>query len=419
MTNKNIKDIDKLFREGLYSEEDHFTDSGDGWLKMEQRLNRYDRRKRGIFWLTRMGSVAAMLLLFFVLRIIFTDTPRQVVQQEKVQNKEQLSTAQKGKEQTRQETFEEENKQSASSPEENYVADKTKEKPIIALTRDSESTVKPFQISSATPFPGQKSENMDSLKEEAYPVEEKTIAEPALTAKEENLPVAQPKKTPEDELSTAKEPIYATTEAPSVQHHPERSVHRMAFSVMAAPAYNGVNTLNNGSMGNDFGLLVSYDIARNWRFSTGGIYAKKLYETAFGNYHPKSNIWEEYYPESVNADCRVLDIPLNISYTFIKNKNRSISAGSGISSYIMLSENYYFTYAETDQENPLDYEIVNGSRHWLSVLNFQATIEQRINDRLSISLQPYLKLPLGTIGFAGVKLQSLGMAAHLNWNFTL
>lgn len=119
---------------------------------------------------------------------------------------------------------------------------------------------------------------------------------------------------------------------------PEQQSRKLSLSILVAPDYNGVNNLNNASIGNDFGLLVTFEIARNWSFSTGGIYAKKLYETGFRNYNPTRNIWEEYYTKSVNADCRVLDIPLNISYTFLNRRNTMISVGSGISSYIMLGK---------------------------------------------------------------------------------
>jgi len=163
--------------------------------------------------------------------------------------------------------------------------------------------------------------------------------------------------------------------------------------------------------------MLTLKLASNWSFSTGGIYARKLYQTGFNNYNPSKNIWTEYYPNSVSADCRVLDIPMNINYTLLSRKNYTVSLGTGISSYIMLREDYRFTYAETNSNNPLAYHAVNENKHWLSVLNLQASFEQRLNQRLSFSLQPYLKIPLTNIGFAGVKLQSLGMAANLSWNF--
>ena len=178
--------------------------------------------------------------------------------------------------------------------------------------------------------------------------------------------------------------------------------------------------MNNASMGNNFGLLVTFEIAKNWSLSTGGIYAKKLYETGSNNYNPSRNIWDEYYPKSVNADCRVLDIPLNISYTFLKRKNYEDKYRfRGFHRILCFVKIIVSIILRNDGNNPIGYHVVNENQHWLSVLNLQANFEQRLTSRLSIGLQPYMKIPLSNIGFAGVKLQSLGMAANLSWNFDL
>lgn len=264
-------------------------------------------------------------------------------------------------------------------------------------------------ISENKPFP------TDTLQKKNTSIEKMT-KEPVVIAGNQKPPATEIAPPTEERSSRNEEPTYAAIEEPIAQPA-ERRVPKMVLSVMAAPAYNGVNNLNNGSMGSDFGLLISMEIVKNLSISTGGIYAKKLYETGFKDYSPKNNIWYEYYPQKVNADCRVLDIPLNLSYVVFKAKDRTISMGSGISSYIMLRENYHFTYAETDPDNPLSYRVVNENRHWLNVINLQASIEQRLSKRVSVSVQPYMKIPLGTIGFAGVKLESLGLAANLNWNF--
>lgn len=419
MMKRNVDDIDKLFRDGLNPEDNHFTFPEGEWLKMKQRLNRYDQRKKGIFWLIRLGSVAALLMLFFILRNGFIDDRQQVVQHTEVQQKDQSSANNNSKKQQQPETLDERENQPRISPENNTSANNMAGQASTALAPNRKLNNKPSALDHTEVSQVKRLEKKDSLIKENFEIEKNTIIEPAFISTEEKTAIAETGKAVEEKPSTAKEPVLGSIEQTSIEPAVERSVHKMILSVMAAPAYNGVDNLNNGSMGNDFGLLVSYEIAKNWTLSTGGIYAKKLYDTGFKSYQPKNNIWKEYYPDNVNADCRVLDIPLNFSYTFLKGKNRSISAGSGISSYIMLRENYHFSYAETDPENPLSYKVVNENRHWLSVLNFQATIEQHLSKKLSISLQPYLKLPLGPVGFAGVKLQSLGMAANLNWNFTL
>ena len=404
MTNRSIEDIDRLFREGLNPVEDHLTFQEEDWLKLQQRLDQNGKKRRGIFWLSRLGGVAALILLFFVIRMLMPESRNPISQQAEVQQKEQIV-----KEELNQAKTSAEIKKTVSKTESGSKTMLAQNKPLEEQSPQKHSAVKP---------PEKETTNIDTARIENLSIPE-TNTPRTSNAKEPKPSQPEMVKAPEAKRSPTDESLFAPNERPNELAEPERQLRKLALSVLAAPDYNGVNNLSNASIGNDFGLMVTFVIARNWSFSTGGIYAKKLYETGFSNYSPTKNIWDEYYPKSVNADCRVLDIPLNISYTFFSRKNTTFSIGSGISSYIMLREDYRFTYAENDGNNPLAYHVTNENKHWLSVLNLQANFQQRLNSRLSVGLQPYMKIPLSTIGFAGVKLQSLGMAANLSWNFDL
>jgi hypothetical protein len=402
MINRNIEDIDNLFREGLNPTEDHLNFQEDDWLKLKERLDRNEKRKRRVFWLSRLGVVAALILLFFTIRMLLPEDRKLIIQQAEVQHID--------------ENLKEEQNQPVASKEVKKAVSKTESGSKALLAQNNHLEEKSHQKKIAMTSSEMKIPDNDTVRIENLNIPKESTAKKVNT-EVYKLSQQDMVKPTEQKQTTAEESLFAPNERPNGLPEPEHQYRKLTLSVLAAPDYNGVNNLNNASLGNDFGLLVTLKIAKNWSFSTGGIYAKKLYETGFTNYSPTKNIWDEYYPKSVNADCRVLDIPLNISYNFFNRKNTSISLGSGISSYIMLREDYRFRYAEQDINNPLAYHVVNENRHWLGVLNFQATFEQRLNSRVSVGLQPYLKIPLSNIGFAGVKLQSLGMAAILNWNF--
>lgn len=424
MTNRNFEHIDKLFQEGLNRSDDDLNFQEADWLKLKERLDRNEKRKRGVFWLTWLGGVAALILLFFTIQMLLPDDQKQIIQQAEVQQNDHKISVEKI-----QSVASREVKKTISVTEAGpnpLLAQNKPNKPVNAVKKDPGSN---SLSAKNNPLSKQLSPN-HSLDRSS---ENKTTGND--TARVENLSVAaasnskevnpdrqttrksDTKKSDEQKRSSAYESLYAPNERPNVQPEPKHWYSKLALSVLAAPGYNGVNTLNNASFGNDFGLLLTYKLSKNWSLSTGGVYSKKLYETGFGNYNPTENLWDEYYPKSISADCRILDIPLNISYKFLNSKNRTISIGSGISSYIMLREDYSFSYVEQDPETVVGYHEVNENQHWLSVLNFQATFEQRLNPRVSIGFQPYMKIPLSNIGFAGVKLESLGMAVILNWNF--
>jgi hypothetical protein len=400
--NRNIEDIDQLFREGLNPEEDILTYQETDWVELKKRLDRNAQKPRGVFWLTRVSGVAALILLFFAIRMFLPESQNRIVQQSEVQQNDQK--------------LQKKQSQPIFFPEVQQNAGRAKSVAgtLLAQNKPSQKQVlKKLQIHEASES---EVNNVDTIG-----VNNLTISnakpEQKLSREDQGNSQSDALKTGEQKRPATEESLFAPNEKPNKIQETEHLPRKITLSVLAAPDYNGVNNLSNASIGDNFGLLVTFQIAKSWSFSTGGVYAKKLYETGVNNYSPLKNIWDEYYPKSVYADCRVLDIPLNISYSLVAGRNTTIRLGTGISSYIMLREDYHFSYEEKDSNTAVAYHVVNENQHWLSVLNFQATVERRINSKISIGLQPYMKIPMSKIGFAGVKLQSLGMAVVLNWNF--
>jgi hypothetical protein len=221
--------------------------------------------------------------------------------------------------------------------------------------------------------------------------------------------------SPENE--TGPVPSVRPVEEPYYEIATEPRHRQLAVSLLVAPAYNGVDNLNNGQMGSDVGLLLTLGLSERWSFSTGAVYAKKVYDTGFDSNYSPGNGANAYDANAVDVDCRVLDIPLNVNYTFVNKGNTKVSLGTGISSYLMLREDYRFDIESYNA--PDDIRLVNENQHWLSVLNLQANYEQQLSSRISLSLQPFMKVPLSDIGYAKVRLQSLGMAVSASWNFSL
>jgi hypothetical protein len=90
--------------------------------------------------------------------------------------------------------------------------------------------------------------------------------------------------------------------------------------------------------------------------------------------------------------------------------------GTGLSSYIMLRENYTYQYAVPTTRGPRNYSVTSPGKYFFGVLNLQATYQRQVNSKFGVSLQPYLKLPLGDVGASKVRLQSAGVALGVNWN---
>ncbi|MNZ71338.1 hypothetical protein D3C78_896980 [compost metagenome] len=189
---------------------------------------------------------------------------------------------------------------------------------------------------------------------------------------------------------------------------------KLTFSVGAAPALNGVNTLKGGDWGGDLGMALTIGLSKKWSFTTGVIYAKKVYSTGYENYNPVNPPSISYKPTSVDADCRVLDIPLNINYKLYSKKQNEIKLSTGLSSYMMLKEDYSFNYTNPYYPSDYVYEVRNENKHWLGVVNASVEYQRKINSTMSIGIQPFVKIPLDGVGYSRVKLKTAGVAVKLN-----
>ncbi len=193
--------------------------------------------------------------------------------------------------------------------------------------------------------------------------------------------------------------------------------NNLVLSVLTAPDINGVgSSFSRAQVGSTTGLMLSMGLGHRFTVSTGAMYAKKPYAASFSQYNPVYQF--KISPTDVYADCRVLDIPINIDYRLYSKGRNMVAVGTGISSYFMLRENYKFDYNAAGAAGPATYSISNKNQHIMGVLNVNATYQRRINEKFGLNVQPYMKLPLTNIGYGRVDLQSTGVAVGVSWYLT-
>jgi len=184
----------------------------------------------------------------------------------------------------------------------------------------------------------------------------------------------------------------------------------MALSVIGAPEINGVGSLSDNMRGTNFGALFSVGF-RRLSLSTGATYATKPYGSTYDQSSTQYAV--RGYLDGI-ADCRVLDIPINLDYKLVNGRQNKFSVGTGISSYIMLHESYLYNYIDPSI-SPSTYTVPNVHKYMFSILNLQATYTRQLSPKFGFSVQPYMKLPLEKIGNGQAKLQSAGVALGVNW----
>jgi len=176
--------------------------------------------------------------------------------------------------------------------------------------------------------------------------------------------------------------------------------------ITLGPDYNIAPSFKMGKFGFNGGLLLRYHVNNRLSLSVAAVYAKKLYGAT-----PKDYKFD--YPTNyvkINADCNVLDVPLNVHYKFLDLPKSSWSAMAGASSYFMLKEKYDYYWANNTKRTR---EFSNQNQHYFSVLNLGVTYERKTAGRLKWGLQPYVKVPMAGVGEGKVKLSSAGVSLQL------
>ena len=185
--------------------------------------------------------------------------------------------------------------------------------------------------------------------------------------------------------------------------------NNFAIDISAGPDVSSVGLDRAGRIALNFGAGISYALSHRFTLRTGFYKAEKIYSANKDQYHVPSggNI---AYLYSIDANCKVYEIPVTVSYNFGKAKNHQWFASGGLSSYLMKKESYdyYYKYPNGNAYTK-SWSVSNQNKHYFSVLDLSAGYEYSFSKKASIIAEPYLKMPLSGIGVGKVKLNSAGV----------
>ena len=177
------------------------------------------------------------------------------------------------------------------------------------------------------------------------------------------------------------------------------------------PDISYVSTNKPGRVTMSYGVGLSYTFLKRLTVQSGFYVSKKIYSADSANYHPSGNFWY-YYPnmQNIEANCKVYEIPVSLSYKFGEKGKHNWFAGASISSLIMKRETYDYDYKTASGQNAYrSYTYNNVNKHNFSVLGLSGGYQYQVNKNISLTAAPYIKIPLSGIGFGKVKLNSAGI----------
>jgi len=388
---KEGKDIDKLFKDGLENPDLPFNDLD--WDNLEERLHPSPKRRVvPLMWLTAVAGIAAMLLVVFLLIKRKSDQTGNKPLVKRETNKKSDKPL-NGKDNL------------INKPADETTFNENGGINLLA-ENNNQNNAENAQKGAEIGFKNQISiKSVEMGASNAINYLANVIYNPEISA--ETKPVEFEKQ------NLTIEPVKG--KIPRIKDPVFKKKSRFVLSILAAPDLTSVQKSGQSSLSGGFGIEATVILTKKLSVTTGASYAKKIYDSNFSLYKPNTDYVFGIKPTNIHANCDVIDIPINLNYKVFNGRRNSISVSTGLSSYLMLKEKYSYSYNGAYQ-GPADFEVRNENQHYLGIANVGVEFQHKINNNLSISAKPFMKIPLTDIGYGNSRLSSTGVAVSVNIN---
>ena len=171
---------------------------------------------------------------------------------------------------------------------------------------------------------------------------------------------------------------------------------------------SGVSGSELGPSGIIYGGLAGYNLNDKWSVKSGAFVTDKNYSGGSGVYKvPPGSYYQEI--TDFNAICKIIEIPLLISYKLRQGKKSNWLVSAGPVTSIMKSEEYHYHYLNNSGGTGYGKKYYTTNKvDWFSGLRISPAYERFFGNRFSASAEPFIQLPISGIGQGSVKLFSLG-----------
>ena len=216
----------------------------------------------------------------------------------------------------------------------------------------------------------------------------------------------------EDKISDKKEDAVAKAEEQQKKKSKSSKSSFFFLSASAGPDISMTGISSPGRMKWVGGIGAGYTFKEKFTLRAGFYTARKIY-TATPEYYHAPSAFYAYYPnlEKIDADCKVYEIPVTLSYNFSRTAKKNLFVSAGLSSYLMKREtyNFYYKYYATGPTVNRKRTVYNDNQHYFSVISLSAGYQRNIGKSFSVTAEPYVKIPFQGVGFGKVPLNSAGV----------
>ena len=214
-----------------------------------------------------------------------------------------------------------------------------------------------------------------------------------------------------DKKDTTSQKTVVASNTTSKKKDSNKFSNRFAFNISAGPGVSFVGVDYAGRTTISYGAGISYLFAKRFTVRTGFYVSKKIYTAQPSDYHPPKGTWPIYWNmQSIDANCKVYEIPLNVSYDFKQVKKHNWFVSAGLSSYLMKKEVYDYTYInQSGQQQYTTATIDNKNKNLFSVISISGGYKYQLTKYVSLAAEPFFEIPSVGVGFGKINLNSSGI----------
>lgn len=194
-----------------------------------------------------------------------------------------------------------------------------------------------------------------------------------------------------------------------------KTISKIYVIVAAGAEASGVKLFSADKVTPRYGAALGFQINKKISVQGGFFVSNKKYIAGKDDYKTKpGSYWAIVDLKSIDGNCRVYEIPVQVRYDFTSGKKLNFFATAGLSSYLMKKENYTMHYLRYGNYHKAEVKYT-GNNSFFSVLRFSAGAEKKISDRFAVFASPGIAVPLAGVGEGEVKLYSTDIILGLKF----
>lgn len=186
----------------------------------------------------------------------------------------------------------------------------------------------------------------------------------------------------------------------------------------AGPDVSTVQNSGKEKTGLSIGLTAGVQVTKQFAVKTGLLFESKNY------YSPGRLFWHNDIPPpnqnflaSVNMHSRLVEVPVTVQYNFVQKRKFSLFVAPGFSSYFINNEKYEMVFRTFFGEEKRMLVSQQSYADIFSIFHLSGGLQYKFSNTASVTLEPYLKLPLTGIGKGSLPVTSSGIYVSIVYSF--